>query len=266
MKLQSLGKVCLAAGMLLPLAGCNGTLKFLGLRNDSAPQLAVRPIGAPPREAGAALRGREELAAGRTGAAIEQFQIALAAGENVGAAANGLGVAYARLGQYEKAYRFFTEAIAVEPGNASYHTNLSRLLGASQLAERQAVSSPAPLPRTIERSDRRDATGMLTRVSRGAVALRTTGPTLAGRATLPRTGTLGTEGFQPVVRIEFADLEPASLAASEAPVGEAASSVVAPPAEVRSRTVHFSADTRGFRPLVQFPIGRDALVSTKENR
>lgn len=273
MKVKPVGTLCMALGMLLPLTGCSGALKLFGLRHDSRPEIAVRPIGGTRSPAGAATRqGREDLAAGRIGAAIAQFQVALAAGEPVGAAANGLGVAYARLGRFEQAHRFFSEALAIEPANAKYRSNLALLMRSPLMAERRAADlaaqiAPAALPEIPRRSV---VAGALTRISRGAVALRTTGRAAPGRGPLPRTGASGSEGFHPLVRIEFAEVTEALPTKPEiAPSAAAAETEpeMAPkPPSVPRRTVHLSADARGFKPLVHIELGGPAVSSSKEQQ
>jgi hypothetical protein len=279
MKIKPVGTLCMALGMLLPLTGCNGALKLFGLRHDSRPEIAVRPIGGTHSEDGAATRqGREDLAAGRTGAAIAQFQVALAAGEPVGAAANGLGVAYARLGRFEQAHRFFSEAIAVEPDNAKYRANLALLMRSPLMAERHAadftVQVAQAVPPEVVGAPRPSAVpGALTRISRGAVALRTSGGAVPGRGPLPRTGASGSKGFQPLVRIEFSDVKeeaptlPAPpTAASAAPAPEAEPKVASKPAPALGRTVHFTADARGFKPLIHIELGSPAASSSTEQQ
>lgn len=261
LSVQRLGCAALA---LLSLSGCNGTLKLLGLRHDARPEIAVRPLGGEdPADAGSATRqGREALQQGRTGAAIEQFQRALSSGEPIGPAANGMGVAYARLGQFEQAHRFFSEAIAVEPDNEKYRANLALLMRSPLLAQRHEADFAAPL---ISAAAIRAvvpakpvAQTSLTRVSRGEVMLHTTGAPTARSGALPRTGALGSNlaGFKPLVRIEFSDA-PAKPEAARAPdPADTPAPAPAAPEKPASRTVHFMADARGFKPLVRVELGQ----------
>ena len=73
-------------------------------------------------------QGRDHLRAGRYGLAIESFERALAFGERPAPAYNGLGVAYAKLGRPELAYRFFRKAAMSDPDNPVYSRNLASLM------------------------------------------------------------------------------------------------------------------------------------------
>lgn len=73
-------------------------------------------------------QGRDHLRAGRYGLAIEAFERALAFGERPAPAYNGLGVAYAKLGRPELAYRFFRKAAMSDPDNPVYSRNLASLM------------------------------------------------------------------------------------------------------------------------------------------
>lgn len=269
MTMKPVAALCIAMGILVPLSGCSGTLKFLGLRHDSGPEIAVRPIASQPSPNGNATRqGREDLAAGRTGAAIAQFQIALAAGEPVGAAANGLGVAYARLGRFEQAHRFFSEAIAVEPDNAKYRANLALLMRSPLMAERHAADFAAQVaqavaPRTMAPPA---AASALTRLSRGAVALRTAGGAVLEHGPLPRTGASGSKGFQPLVRIEFSEVTEEAPAAPETADATPAPQPAPQSSGATGHSVHFTADARGFKPLIHIELGGPAASSSTEQQ
>lgn len=80
------------------------------------------------RQASSTDQGREHLRAGRYGQAIVAFDRALAHGEAPAAAYNGLGVAYAKLGRADLAYRFFKKATMADPENPAYSRNLAALL------------------------------------------------------------------------------------------------------------------------------------------
>lgn len=99
--------------------------------------------------------GRAHLAAQRNGLAIEAFNRALVFGEPAAPALNGLGVAYARLGRADLAYRFFTQASAADPANPLYARNLATLTQSDGFtlaalrpqAARPLVAPAAPAPR-----------------------------------------------------------------------------------------------------------------------
>lgn len=80
--------------------------------------------------------GRSALAADEYGHAIQSFQTALAAGESRAPALNGLGVAFARLGRYDLAERYFQGAMALAPDDARYRGNLARLMASPAYAMR----------------------------------------------------------------------------------------------------------------------------------
>ena len=77
-------------------------------------------------------RGRTLLQAGQPGAAIEAFNFALATGEAPAPVYNGLGIAYARIGRPDLAYRFFQKAQMSDPSNPTYAANLDRLVKSPQ--------------------------------------------------------------------------------------------------------------------------------------
>lgn len=122
-------RMILAALLALPLGGCNS---FLGMHlfghGASKPMSAAATVPPSASSATATLAGRSELDAGRPGTAIEKFQQALANGEPVAPALNGMAVAYARIGRLDLAQRFFQQAIAVDPADARYQVNLAALM------------------------------------------------------------------------------------------------------------------------------------------
>lgn len=139
-----------AAACVLSLSGC-GLMGSLGLAHNG-------PKTAKQSEAGARMaqsatdEGREHLRANRPGKAIESFNLALFNGEEPAAAYNGLGVAYARLGRNDLAFRFFKKANASDPDNPVYAGNLVRLVDSPSFALNQMDRAPvAPAPRAEER-------------------------------------------------------------------------------------------------------------------
>lgn len=200
--------------------------------------------------------GRGHLDAGRTGLAIEAFQRALVMGEAPASALNGLGVAFARLGRFDQAQRFFNEAIAHDQANEQYAANLVRLMQSPLLAMRRdgdigrqvLAAAEAALPA----KSTADQTGPIRRVSRGEVHIVTTAQdadvrsSLAlARSTPPSTpgglqrvsrsevrinttknvaarparlsGSRSIVGFQPLVRVTLTDAKPAQAIAVRAP-------------------------------------------------
>ena len=127
----------------LPLGACSS---ILGIHfANRAPE--VRPVeqamAAPSFTASDAktLAAREQLASGQVGLAIETFLQALSDGEARGPAVNGLGVAYAWLGRYDLARRYFEEATAVDPEDSRYAANLALALRSADEEHAQAALS-----------------------------------------------------------------------------------------------------------------------------
>ncbi|WP_207094317.1 tetratricopeptide repeat protein [Novosphingobium sp. PY1] len=267
--------------MAMSLSGCGRALEFFGLRHEAKPEVQVRTADADSAAAAVA-EGRAHLAAGRTGQAIEQFQKALAAGDQIGPAANGMGVAYVRLGQFEQAHRFFSEALAVEPKNAMYQANMARLMRSTLLAERHEADFAAQVAaRTLtgahdiqlqearpevaaaEEPARQTAPSTsgatLQRISRGEVMIRSVqAESQAGRGSLPVVGVRGgkLDTFRPAVRIEFSDDgRKQDNAKDKAEGGKADASGGATDADTPKTA---RADRAGFKPLVRidFPTSR----------
>ena len=112
--------------------------------------------------------GRDHLRAGRPGLAIDAFNLALAGGEDPAAAYNGLGVAYARIGRSDLAYRFFRKAVNSDPQNPVYARNLATL-----------VDSPSF---TLDQMKRAEPTPQVAAASQPQpVAAATPPPRVAGR-------------------------------------------------------------------------------------
>lgn len=157
--------------------------------------------------------GRAHLTAGNPGLAIESFQRALASGELVGSAANGIGVAYARIGRADLARRYFSLAIANSPQEPAYLANLGRLEStpsmavATQVTMRPSIDVPTQDPQiaapeaSARRVVRTEPRASVVRVSRSEVNVRTVAPS-------GRPSTLSAENlqrnFQPIVRISLA--------------------------------------------------------------
>ena len=205
-------KMLFAIACALPLAGCNSFLGInLARHAPKAPgQLRMAATGAAtavsPAQASATAAGREHLAAGSTGLALEAFQQALVSGETRAPALNGLGVAYARLGRFDLAQRFFGEAAAADPEEPRYAENLARLMRSPLLAlrrDRDIAAAAARAVPALEPSVRTAAVSMGTmqRVSRGEVRIVTAAPQAA-----PVRSAAGTtdKRFKPLVRLSLA--------------------------------------------------------------
>src|SRR5579863_8268985 len=130
-------KLALAAMFALPLGACSsffGQHLFAHRTDASRPVRSSQTIDVDysPLIDPATQSGRALLANGMPGAAIESFERALSAGEPVAPAINGLWIAYARLGRFDLAKRFFERAIAADPANDRYQDNLTLLLASPQ--------------------------------------------------------------------------------------------------------------------------------------
>ena len=157
----------------LPLSACSsfpGARIFARHHRPAAPQMAQSPLTD---------QGRAALDASLPGSAIEKFQSALAKGEMVGPALNGMAVAYARLGRFDLARRFFNEAVAVDPLNEKYLTNLAMLEQSQTFRIRQADDERAPEKQDSAASVQTASTlprpGGLQRVSKLEVRILTVG-------------------------------------------------------------------------------------------
>ena len=190
----------------LQLGGCSS---FLGLKFAHRPK--AEPATAAPALATAATlteTGRRQLAAGQPGLAIESFQKALASSEAKAPALNGMGVAFARLGRYDLAQRFFTQAMAIDPADSRYADNMTRLMRSPNLAMRRDgdVAATAARQAMAPAQAAAPAVGQIQRLSRGEVRIAFAPPQAQPVARSTRSASA--EGFKPVIRVAFADQEP----------------------------------------------------------
>ena len=203
--------LCLAT----PLGACSS---FLGIHfahhaRKAEPALAVVPTELPESKqsvpASATDTGRSQLADGQVGLAVESFQRALASGEPIAPAANGMGVAYARLGRFDLAQRFFEQAMATDPSEARYADNLARLLRSPlfalrhdrDIAERELRKAPSPVVPALAQAAAQPPAGNLQRISRAEVRITTYPQPQEKRQ--PGMAMVGT-GFHPLIRISIA--------------------------------------------------------------
>lgn len=217
----------LALLLVAPLSGCSS---FLGLafghRAASLPVLAGNaPTPDVPIPANAGTEeGRQLLAAGQTGSAVEAFQRALAAGEPAGAASNGLAVAYARIGRADLAERYFVQALHAEPLNEDFAANMRRFMGSAEFAAWNAPSAPAIAKQfavAVQQAEQ-IVPGRIERLSRGEVRIATVAPTrsVAGLgAALPviRYAQATQKVLAPgeVIRVRIPDAKPLPAAAAD---------------------------------------------------
>lgn len=124
--------------LLLALPGCSalfGTNK-LASQTGSQSQVQAAEAAASVRQAALTDAGRRALDQGNTGLAIEAFTRAVRTGEAPAPAMNGLGVAYARIGRFDLAQRYFQRAAEIDPADSRYQTNLARLMRSPLFARR----------------------------------------------------------------------------------------------------------------------------------
>lgn len=217
-----LAKITLAVSLAVPLAACSTffgshqiarhAVKSSEASAANASALADNAATSVVAKNYAAIgEGRGHLAGGRYGLAIASFRTAMVNGEPAAPALNGLGVAYANLGRFDLAQRYFLEAIAADPGNERYAANLSRLMlspamamrrdgdvGAALLrSEAARQGAPQMQPATAAAAPQR---GRLSKVSSHEFHIATVAPLTAPRAAL---GARAIPGFKSLVRLEF---------------------------------------------------------------
>ena len=142
--------------------------------------------------------GRDHLRGGSPGLAIDAYNLALAGGEDPAAAYNGLGVAYARIGRPDLAYRFFHKAVMSDPHNPVYARNLGTLVDSPSFTLDQirraeptpqvAAAQPAP---TAAVSPKPRVAGRLYRDSNRQFSLTTQVPTDSSAVNGTQTAALG---------------------------------------------------------------------------
>lgn len=212
--MKSVFRLSGVAVLALPLGGCHS---FLGIHfaRHAAPEYRklVKIDGASqaPATGTATAEGRNDLASGNPGAAVEAFQRALGLGEPIAPAANGLGVAYVQLGRADLARRFFEQAASVEPANQSYADNLVRLArselvaaerSASAALDRDIATKASVAPSVVSQPALAQQRHGLQVVSPHEVRLVLAQPDLSGRTPLARA--VAPSRFRPIIQITFA--------------------------------------------------------------
>ena len=206
----------------LPLGACNSLFGLHFARH--APKPEIRMVTTLPGEAQIAAAplteaGRRQLDDGQIGLAAESFQKALGAGEAIAPAANGLGVAFARLGRYELALAYFQQAAAAAPTDARYAENIARLTRSPTMQMRrdadlaamtlkgEAASGPSGAAVAAAEPV---AAGRLQRVSRGEVRIVSAAPQ---SAPVRNAGVQVDRRFRPLIRVTLAETDKAGGAA-----------------------------------------------------
>ena len=229
-----------AVGILaIALPGCTS---FLGLKqaHRNASDVKVRVASTQElseRQISLTEDGRRALKTGMVASAMVSFRQALAEGEAIAPAANGMGVAFVKLGRLDLARQYFEQAVAADPSDSRYSDNLARLereeLLLAAAAAMKVQSNPSP---EVPKQGRQES-GTMQRLSRGEVMIRTVpsnpaaneSPTLAASAAGTSSGTVERvsrgevrivtaapkkapgsfadleRDFKPIIRITFAD-------------------------------------------------------------
>ena len=146
----------LALISMFALGGC----QFFGNLNLAVKSRDKEPVGglAAVTYGPATQQGRDYLRSSLTGLAIDAFNRGLATGEDPAAAYNGLGVAFARLGRTDLAYRFFKKAAMSDPTNPGYAHNLTSLVNSPAFTLNvMAREVPTPVARAAPEAEARTA-------------------------------------------------------------------------------------------------------------
>ena len=169
------------------LGGCQFFGNMHVAHNAQTGQPAEASASASALPAALIQEGREHLRGNRTGLAIEAFNRALASGEDPALAYNGLGVAYARIGRPELAYRFFKKAAMSDPANPMFAHNLAALVNSPAFTlDQMTRSGPALATAPARQADANTAAalterapGKLYRDGNRQFSLRTAAPEAA---------------------------------------------------------------------------------------
>lgn len=130
------------AGAAAMLGGCQTFPLTSWMFRNGGPAPEQRLLRAS--DGGLALEeGRAYLRAGKMAAAVASFRIARGERSTRAEASNGLAVAFAALGRFDLAERYFQEALSAEPDNQKYLANLARLQQQVFLASRKETRKVA---------------------------------------------------------------------------------------------------------------------------
>ncbi|WP_296679633.1 tetratricopeptide repeat protein [Novosphingobium sp.] len=182
----NLKPVVTLALLSLVLPGCSALFgkNKLTSQTGTEEQIQVAAEAAPVKVAVMTDAGRKALDHGNAGMAIEAFTRAVTSGEAPAPALNGLGVAYARIGRFDLAQRYFQRAAQIDPDEMRYQSNLSRLMRSPLFAKRhQADEANAMLARAEEqqaaaaKTRQAAAPGQLQRVGANQFYIKTAAPT-----------------------------------------------------------------------------------------
>ena len=232
-------KTCaILAAACLTLPGCSALFGTNKLASQSASQ---------PSQAAAATAftaaGRDALDKGNTGIAIDAFRRAVTSGEAPAPAFNGLGVAYARLGRFDLARRYFERAAQIDPADGRYQTNLARLMRSPLFARRhegdetRALMAQAEQQKQVEARTRQAAApGQLQRLGANQFFIQTAAPAAASKGPVRTALVVARNKAASAVKIQTVE------SAFDAAVGKvAAAPAPADPDKATPRTVMFKS-------------------------
>lgn len=167
----------------LTLPGCSALFESGRFASRANGEAAKEEMAAAERASVLTNIGRRALDQGSTGLAIEAFQRAAASGEAPAPAFNGLGVAFARIGRFELAQRYFEQAAALDPTDQRYQANLARLMRSPLFAQRHDADRAAEMLAQAERERAAEAKarqaaapGQLQRVAANQFFIQTAAP------------------------------------------------------------------------------------------
>lgn len=195
--------IAMTLAMGVALSGCQAIFgsRTANLESADRASLAQQEAAVNP----ALDQGRQLLKAGRIAQAVELLRVAQRDPDSMADASNALGVAYAKLGRHDLADRYFRMALALEPGDARFASNMLRLQRDHNLALRRAAEEEQLALRAREEQERREIAsreaeeGRIQRVSRGQVQIRTGGAT---PVSAPRMEVLALNSSKPEPEVE----------------------------------------------------------------
>lgn len=123
--MKKFSHIAIVALASVSLAGCQSPFfASLGFGGKAKAERAPAPklVGAQLIE-----EGRFQLAQGHISAAVATYRLARMDPSTAAQAENGLGVAYAKLGRFDLADRYFRSAVEREPEDMRFTANLLRL-------------------------------------------------------------------------------------------------------------------------------------------
>lgn len=233
------------AVLSLALPGCSALFGTNKLASQSGSQQSVQAAQEATlvRQSALTDAGRRALDQGNTGQAIETFTRAVRMGEAPAPAMNGLGVAYARIGRFDLAQRYFERAAQIDPADGRYQANLTRLMRSPLYARRNEADQTRALMAQAEqqheaeaRTRQAAAPGQLQRIGANQFFIQTAAPA-AGKGPVRTAMVVARKPSSPAADAQPVDARTVE-AAFDASVGKTAQPAAA---KQTPRTIHFTA-------------------------